>query len=88
MIEVEYTRRFLRDYGKLPGALREEIKEKIALFQENQNHSMLRVHKLQGSLKGLYAFSVNYRYRIIFDYLDKKKRKLALITVGDHSIYE
>ncbi len=88
MIRVDYTRRFLHDFAKLSPALQEEVLEKIGLFKDPKNHARLHVHKLQGELKGRLSFSVNYRFRIIYEYIGKGKKIAGLITVGDHSMYD
>ena len=88
MINVSYTRRFLRDLNKLEPALQEEVIEKIELFRVTKNHVQLRIHKLHGELEGRLSFAVNYRFRVIFEYIDKRKKEVILITVGDHDIYK
>ena len=88
MITVEYTRRFLRDFARLPPELQEEVLEKVKLFKNPRNHQRLRVHKLHGDLMGKMSFSISYRLRIIFEYIGKQRKIAALITVGDHSIYD
>ncbi|MBI5742495.1 MAG: hypothetical protein HZA25_01490 [Candidatus Niyogibacteria bacterium] len=59
----------------------------MELFSAPENHHALKVHKLQGRLKGLLSFSVNYRVRIVFEYIEGGKSALFL-TVGDHEIYD
>ncbi|MDO8649457.1 MAG: type II toxin-antitoxin system mRNA interferase toxin, RelE/StbE family [Candidatus Peregrinibacteria bacterium] len=86
MIDVVYKTMFLRQYRKLPEALQWEVKEKIELFRNNPRNPSLRTHKLGGTLKGCLSFSVNYEYRIVF-YVESKQR-VALLAVGDHSVYE
>lgn len=86
MVEIYYKPSFIKQYKKLPKSLQEEVKEKIALFGKDPKHPFLKTHKLTGQLKGFYSFSVNYAYRIIFEYLTKKK--VALLAVGDHDIYK
>ena len=88
MIKVGYTQEFIRAYDKLPTALKEEVKEKIELFKDRKNHQRLKVHKLHGRHARHWGFSVNYAYRIMFDYLGKGKNSVALLTVGDHDIYK
>ncbi len=88
MIRVGYTREFIRAYGKLPVVLQEEVKEKVGLFKDRDNHRRLRVHKLKGRFAGHWSFSVNYAYRIMFDYVGKGKEHILLLIVGDHSIYD
>ncbi len=86
MITVGYTQEFIRRYDKLPSALKEEIKGKIQLFKDRKNHQRLRVHKLHGKYKGFFGFSVDYKYRIMFEWISDQEARLH--TVGDHSIYD
>ena len=85
-MDVVYKPVFLRQYRKLPKELQEEVKEQIALFQADPKHPSLKAHKLQGKLQGFWSFRVNYSYRIVFLY--ESKRRVALLAVGDHSVYE
>ncbi len=84
-MKVAYLPIFVRQYKKLPDSLRNEVDEKIALFQENPAHPFLKTHKLKGIFKECFSFSVNYQYRIVFKYLSKNEA--VLLAVGDHSIY-
>ncbi|MEK7528600.1 MAG: type II toxin-antitoxin system mRNA interferase toxin, RelE/StbE family [Patescibacteria group bacterium] len=85
MIEVLYKPSFVRQYKKLPDALREEVKEKITLFKKEPDHQFLKTHKLKGPLKGFYSFSVNYEYRVVFEY--ESKKTAVLLAVGNHDVY-
>jgi len=87
MLSVSYLPVFVRQLKKLEQSLQEEVLEKIELFKNSKNHNILKVHKLRGALKGRYSFSVNYRYRIVFVYIDKKKTSVALLAFGDHNVY-
>ncbi len=84
-LRIVYTPNFIREYKNLPLALQEEVKEKIALFAKDPRQPSLKTHKLKGRLQGSFSFSVNYRYRIIFEY--DSGSTVALLGVGDHSIY-
>lgn len=86
MLKIFYRPNFVRSYKKLPTSLQQEIKEKIELFTVNPNHLFLKTHKLKGKLKGLFSFSVNYQYRIVFLY--KSEKEVSLLAVGDHDIYK
>lgn len=81
-------RRFVQEnlIKKLPNNLQTEISEKIKVFKDRKNHENLKIHKLHGQLKNFWSFSVNYKYRIIFEYVSKNK--VALLMVGDHDVYE
>lgn len=86
MIEIEYAPSFLKCLKKCEPKLQEETKEKIELFKNRKNHQLLKVHKLRGSFAGKLSFSVNYRYRIVFKWLSAGE--VALLTIGDHTIYD
>ena len=84
-MKVSYTPSFVRHFGALENDLQEETLEKIELFKNAKNHKILKVHKLSGQLKGRYGFSVNYRIRIVFTYLEKNET--LLLAIGSHDIY-
>lgn len=85
-MKVAYLPIFVRQYKKLPKALQIEVKEKIELFKDNPSHPFLKTHKLKGVLKKNWSFSVNYQFRIIFQYLSQDE--VILLAVGDHGIYD
>lgn len=86
-MEVAYKPSFLRAFKRLPKALQDEAFGEIERFQNPKNHEVLRVHKLKGKLAGLYSFSVNYRYRIIFEW-ETPSKSAVLLAIGDHALYE
>ncbi|MEI6346225.1 MAG: type II toxin-antitoxin system RelE/ParE family toxin [bacterium] len=69
-------------YKRLDPSLKEEVKSKILLFQNEQKHASLKLHKLKGVLENTYAFSVNYKVRIVFEY--ENKTTANLLYVGAH----
>jgi mRNA-degrading endonuclease YafQ of YafQ-DinJ toxin-antitoxin module len=86
MIEIIYAPIFVRTFKKLDDNLKEEILEKIEIFKNVSNHNILKVHKLNGHHKDCYSFSVNYAFRVIFQY--ESKNKVALLAIGNHDIYK
>lgn len=82
MIKIIYSPKFIRMYKGLEPSLKEEIKEKFSLFQNEENHEILKTHKLHGKLKGCYAFTINYKIRVVFEYEGKKTANL--LYVGGH----
>ncbi len=82
---ISFTPEFKRDYRKLSDQLKEALKERGRLFQENPFHPLLKTHKLTGALKECWSYSVDFRIRVIFQYVSKTE--MVLLRVGDHSIY-
>lgn len=82
-MEIIYTPRFKRSFKKLPKDLQEKTWKVIQLFQESPFHPFLKTHKL--GVGELWAASVDYKNRIIFEFHDDNS--LLLVNVGDHSIY-
>jgi len=85
-MEIRYRKRFEREYRKLPLSIQQIAEKRVALFQKNPFDSRLRTHKLHGELEGFQAFWIDFRYRIIFTFTDK--RDAELYSIGDHDIYE
>ena len=86
MIEILFKPSFIKQLNKLEDGLVEEVFAKIEFFKNPKNHSMLKVHKLHGVLKGSLSFSVNYKTRIIFEY--ESKKSVVFLTIGDHDMYK
>ena len=86
MIEIYYTKTFLRTLKKTESDLQELTVEKIEKFRQNKNHKGLRVHGLKGKHKDLYAFSVNSKIRVIFEY-GKNKKEVFLLDIGSYDVY-
>ena len=88
MIEVLFKPSFIKQMNRLEKDLVDEAVEKIELFKDQKNHEMLKVHKLHGRLSSCFSFSVDYKMRIAFQYLSKKKDEAVLLVIDDHDIYK
>ena len=84
-MKIAFIPAFIKKFNRLEISLQNEILDKTELFKGKKNHKVLRVHKLHGDMKNNYAFSVNYKYRIIFAYLSKDEA--VFLAIGDHDIY-
>lgn len=82
---VRYTARFLKSAGRLEKRIAEKLAERDRLFRKNPFDSILDTHKLHGRWKGYWAYSVDYRYRVIFIFGDIKTA--TYYDVGPHPIY-
>ncbi len=85
-MNIVYTASFLKLLKRLELDIQNEVIEKTELFKDRKNHKNLNVHKLQGKFTGSYSFYVNYKIRIVFDYINKED--VAFLLVGDHDIYK
>jgi len=71
---------------KLTPRLQEAAFKRIEFFRDRGNHQRLKVHKLHGKYAGFFGFSIDRKYRIMFEWISDKEARLH--TVGDHSIYD
>ena len=86
MIRLLYAPSFAKQLKKLEVVLREEVFEKVELFKKESNHTLLKVHKLHGRFSDCFSFSVNYKIRVVFQYMNKNE--VAILSIGNHDIYK
>ena len=86
IIEIHYSSDFQKKYRVLSKILKKKAQKTELVFRKNPFHPSLRLHKLKGKLKGLWSISVDRRYRIIFEPMDKGK--ILFISIGIHSLYD
>ena len=85
MIKITWDHSFKRIYKKKiksDNDLRNRFWTAIELFSKDSFSHRLRTHKLTGKLEGLWAFSVTYECRVIFEFLSKND--VLLIDIGGH----
>jgi len=87
-IFLEYKPGFIREFKKFSKPLQEDALGAIERFRDSNNHHSLHTHKLHGKFKNCFSFSMNYRYRIIFQWRNKEKGFVELLDIGDHDLYE
>ncbi len=85
-MEIIYTAEFIKLYKKLPQKIKTLAQQKEELFIENPFNPQLRTHKLQGRLYGYLAFSVNFRYRIVFRF--REANSVYFVAIGGHEVYK
>lgn len=83
---IEYTSRFEREAKRVSRELRPHVEERVHLFRNNPFDPRLKTHKLTGSLREFWSFSIDYRNRIMFEFLGKGR--VLFHSIGDHSIYD
>ena len=84
-MKIFYSPQFEREYQKLPDLLKRKAQAREKIFRANPFDARLKTHRLGGRLAGLWAFSIDYRYRIIFDF--KGDSFFIFHAIGDHSLY-
>ncbi len=76
---IKRARKFLRIHPEIQGQYRKTLE----LLELNPKHSSLRLHDLEGRLKGMSSVSINMSYRIVLEFKIKGK-EITLINVGNH----
>jgi addiction module RelE/StbE family toxin len=85
LIKIRWDQGFKRTYRKKvknDPDLRERFWGAMELFSRNPFHQKLRTHKLSGKLEGLWAFSVSYDCRVVFEFLNGDE--VLLVDIGGH----
>jgi mRNA-degrading endonuclease YafQ of YafQ-DinJ toxin-antitoxin module len=85
-MDIFYTSRFGREAKKIPRKLREAVEDRVALFKKDPFDPRLKTPKLTGNLKEFWSFSIDFRFRIIFEFV--KADKILFHSIGDHAIYD
>ncbi|MEK7480667.1 MAG: type II toxin-antitoxin system mRNA interferase toxin, RelE/StbE family [Patescibacteria group bacterium] len=81
------TSRFRFSLKKLPIALVEKVVERTLLFKKNPFDPLLQTHKLHGKLKNKWSFSVDNRFRVVFEFNKLNRSEVIFLDIGDHDLY-
>ena len=84
-MKIYYSSKFEKEYKKLSKKVKLVAEKKEKLFRKDPFNPQLKTHKLTGKLKDFLAFSIDYQYRIIFEFIDKNI--VWFHSVGTHEIY-
>ena len=85
-MRIYYSSKFEREYKGLPEGIKKIAEEKENMFRKKPFDPRLDTHKLHGRFKEYWAFSIDNKYRIIFEFAEKDV--IWFHSVGDHSIYQ
>lgn len=85
-MKIIYHPKFKKEYKKLPTKIKNLACKKEEIFRVNNFDHRLNTHKLHGGLADFWSFSVNYKYRIIFEFIDNDT--VRFYAIGNHDIYE
>lgn len=84
MFRLFSKKQFLKTSAKLirkNPALEEPLSKTLRLLRDDPFAPSLKTHKLKGPLQGLYACSLTYELRIVFEI---KTDSISLIDIGTH----
>lgn len=84
-MKIYYSAKFAKEYKKLPKKIKLLAEKKEAVFRKNPFEARLKTHRLTGKLKQFWAFSINYQYRIIVEFVNQNT--VWFHAVGTHQIY-
>lgn len=84
-MQIYYSSKFKREYKKLPKSVKILAEDKEQVFREDPFDARLDTHKLHGRFREFWSFSIDNRFRIIFEFAGKDI--VWFHSVGDHSIY-
>ena len=87
-MDIYLSSKFKKAYKCLPKQIKEKAGEKEKIFKQNPFNPILVTHRLHGKYKDYWSFSIDESYRIMFQFLDAEKTKVALINIGTHEIYK
>ena len=83
--DIEYTTNFVKQFRQLPERIQKNAIQKESIFRQNPLHPSLRLHELNGTLRGVWSISVSINYRII---LKRKPAGVILFySIGKHDVY-
>ncbi len=83
---ISYSSKFEREYRKLPLSVKKTAENKEEIFRINPFDVRLKTHKLKGGLKDFWSFSIDNKYRVIFELVSKQE--IWFHSVGTHEIYK
>ena len=84
-MKIYYSSKFAKEYKRLPNKVKILAEKKEVIFRKDPFDKRLKTHKLSGRLRDYYSFSIDYQYRIIFEFAEKGI--VWFHSIGTHEIY-
>ena len=89
-MKIAWTPKSLRSFKRLVRKnpqLRIAIAETLRQLEINCYHPSLRTHKLTGNLADVWSCSIDYQYRILFEFIKDpttEENAILLLNLGSH----
>ena len=84
-MNIYYHPQFKKSYRKLPNEIKTLAETREIIFRKNPFSPQLQTHKLHGKLKNQWSFSINNKYRIMFEF---HKLDITFLDISDHDLYK
>ncbi len=85
MLKIIFSDKFIRQFDDLDEKMQSIAVKKIEIFKSNPKHPSLNTHKLNGRLAEFFSFSVDAKFRIVFEY--GNKNTVHFLKIGNHDVY-
>lgn len=85
-MEIHYSKIFLKNYHRLPQKVKTKFESLETIFRQNPFNPKLKTHPLLGNLRGYYSFSIDYHYRVVFDFISENE--IWFHNIGTHQVYQ
>lgn len=81
-MKIDYSHSFKKDYKKLSLKLRNQLRERLLLFRENQFNPLLNNHSVHHPYDGCQSINISGDVRALFEI---NKDSALFIRIGTHS---
>jgi addiction module RelE/StbE family toxin len=88
--QIGWTPKSLRAFKRLirqNPQMRSLIEQTLTQLAEDPFHPSLRTHKLSGDLAGIWSCSIDYKQRILFEFVEASQAgeaAILLLNLGSH----
>ena len=85
-MQVDYSKKFLRNLKKSPRKTRVAFKARLELFVEDKHHPLLNNHALSGKFRDYRSINITGDWRAIFREFSRNGEVVVFfVTLGTHS---
>ena len=85
-MDIYYSEKFAKEYKKLPIRIKRLAEKREEIFKVNPFDQRLKTHKLTGRLSNYWSFSIDFKYRIVFQFITGDD--VWFLNVGGHEVYK
>lgn len=82
-MQIFFSKRFRKQFHKLPPNIRRQFDERLKLFLSDPTHPRLRVHPLRGQYAGYWSMNISGDVRAL--YLRRGEEVIIFALIGTHS---